>query len=702
MSFFKQFGEKTIMVRYTYGAISSGVPLGGIGAGKMEINSKGKMVNLTIGNSWAFPLQQMRGFHVFVRPEEGKPLFLEKGLPMKGFLQYEAERIEYEGKYPFAILRGGNLQVEVEAEFFSALIPGNLRDSSLPAFGLSVKVKGSKRGLIAISASNVVGFGISPHYNPVGRINERLRNGVRFMNRRATDLDPGKGETALVSTSPAIVIAQYNLNARPRLAIGERNWKGAYEDREPWTSLIDGEKPREDVHEVTGMWDDPAGLVGSEYGKGEEVRFVFSWYFTGRHSLYPYGHYYHNHFRNSVEVANYFLEEFDRLRRQSREWHDSLIPRDLPEWLRDAIVNSTYVLSSGTWLDEKGRFSIYEAPEVCPCVGTIAGLCYEGGSLPILKMFPELERKFLELLTEAMRSDGYVPHDLGVHSLDNPTDGTTAPPKWKDTNPTYVLLVYRYYKFTGDRQFLDKVYSNVIKAFRFTLTQDEDGDGIPDLEGQGDTGFDAMVVKGRDSYTASLYIASLMALREMARIEGDEGTLREVEERLRKARSSFEELFNGRYFEPWRGEPEVRDAVFLAQLLGQWWADLLGLGPIVEESRVERALSSILEVNARASNFSTPNLAHEDGRISVLSPQAYSSWPRLVFAMAWVGYRRAKDRETKERWLEVVRKEWSTLVATGVTWNQPSRVNALTGRPDPERFLDHYIGNPAIWSFTFS
>jgi len=52
--------------------------------------------------------------------------------------------------------------------------------------------------------------------------------------------------------------------------------------------------------------------------------------------------------------------------------------------------------------------------------------------------------------------------------------------------------------------------------------------------------------------------------------------------------------------------------------------------------------------------------------------------------------------------LEVVRKEWSTLVATGVTWNQPSRVNALTGRPDPERFLDHYIGNPAIWSFTFS
>jgi non-lysosomal glucosylceramidase len=33
-------------------------------------------------------------------------------------------------------------------------------------------------------------------------------------------------------------------------------------------------------------------------------------------------------------------------------------------------------------------------------------------------------------------------------------------------------------------------------------------------------------------------------------------------------------------------------------------------------------------------------------------------------------------------------------------WDQPSRIDGRTGKPDPERgYLDHFIGSPALWTF---
>jgi len=52
-------------------------------------------------------------------------------------------------------------------------------------------------------------------------------------------------------------------------------------------------------------------------------------------------------------------------------------------------------------------------------------------------------------------------------------------------------------------------------------------------------------------------------------------------------------------------------------------------------------------------------------------------------------------------WMEVVRKEWDNIVKRGLVWNQPSRIDGRTGEPEPRRFLDHYIGSAALWSFTY-
>jgi non-lysosomal glucosylceramidase len=667
-----------------------GVPFGGIGTGKVEIDNEGKMVNLTIANNWGSPISAIRGFHVFVQPDDGKPFFVEKFLAIKDFSEYEPEELTYTGKFPFAVLKANKGPVTAEAEFFSPFIANNLHDSTIPGMCITVKVSGSRSGRVVVSMSNIAGTNI------IGRTNKPEKRGVSFVNPQSTEYDHARGELCLLAGKPEATIVQYNMNVRPGIAISERVWKYAYENQEPWRSLASGAPLIDDPHTVTGQWDDAAGLVSMRYSDDSPARFSLSWYFTGRWAYYPYGHYYHNNFRKAEEVATYLLDNYKQLKSATELWHSKLVPKNLPDWLKDAIVNSTYALVSSSWLDERGRFALIEATINDPMLGTIAGLCYEGGSLPVVLMFAELEKSLLQQLASAARPDGYIPHDLGLWSFDHPTDGTTSPPGWKDLGPTFILLVYRYYKWTGDLDFLSQMYSAMVKTLEWDLKQDKDGDGIPDAEGEADAGFDATAVKGKDSYCSSVFVACLTALRETANILDKKSDSATFQTLLTKAKKSYSDLFNGRYFLAWTGEPDARGYVFLAQMTGQWWTDLLGLEPIAEKGMIDSAFDEMFNVNGKASQFCTPNLVHEDGKIWELSVQAYSSWPRLVFALA---ANRCKLGDTK--WLEIARKEWNNLVEQGIVWNQPSRIDGRTGKPDPEvRFLDHYIGSAAPWYFT--
>ena len=672
--------------------LDGGVPFGGIGTGKVEIDNEGKMTNLTIANNWGSPTPKMRGFHVFVKPNDAVPFFIEKFLPMRNFGEYEPDDLSYRGEFPFATLKAAKGPVEATMEVFSSLIPKNLHDSSIPALGISVKVKGSKSGIVAVSVSNIAGT------NLIGRYNEAVGGGMKFVNPRSNNYDGARGELCLLAERSLKKLVQYNLNVPPGVAISQRVWKQVFENDQPWLSIAKGsDLPSDNPHEVLGQWDDPAGAILCKYEReGEEMRWIFSWYFTGRWTLYPYGHYYHNHFQGAEEVARYFLGNYDRLREQSRAWHKTLIKDDLPDWLKDAIINSTYTLFASTWLDERGRFAIIEATKNDPMLGTIAGFCHEGGSLPLLVMFPELEKTFLGLLANAARPDGYIPHDLGLHSFDHATDGTTSPPGWKDLGPSFILLVYRYYKWTKDLQFLREMYPVMVKTLEWDLKQDRDGDGIPDAEGQADAGFDATAIKGKDSYCASVFVACLTALREIANLLKFAEDQKRFESLLSKARESFVELYNGKYFEAWQGEPDPKGYVFMAQLTGEWWMYILGLESIAPKEKIDSAFDMLYNVNAHASPYCTPNLVSENGKIWELSVQSYSSWPRLVFGLA--GYR---YRIGDKKWVDVAKKEWDNLVQQGNVWNQPSRMDGRTGRPDPEvYYLDHYIGSAAPWIFT--
>ncbi|MCL5988953.1 MAG: GH116 family glycosyl hydrolase [Candidatus Thermoplasmatota archaeon] len=667
--------------------IKAGLPMGGIGAGKIEIDNKGKIINVTILNNWSDPLQILQGFHIFIKPDNDDGFFLEKEINVLGFENNKLE-ISYEGKYPITTIEYKHKKIKVKLQAFSPIIAKDISSSTLPAVGFKISVSGCSSGNIYFSFPNIIGSGSA------GRVNRRLENGILFTNSMTNDYDPSAGEICLVAEKLSNIFTQHNILPSPNeRRKWEKKWYGRVESGEFWSDIDNGKTPASESHEVTGSRDLPAGTINSKFKDGEEMKFVLSWYITGKGLRYPYGHFYHLKFKNSIEISKMFLDNFDDLLRRSLIWQHELVPVDLPDWLKDAIINSTYILSSSTWFDEKGRFSIYESPERCPFLGTIAGLCYEGGSLPILKLFPELEKSFLDILTEDIRKDGYVPHDLGLHSLDVPMDGTTAPPEWKDTNPTFILLVYRYYYHTRDKNFLKGYFPALERALNFSISQDVNDDGLPEQTGSFDTAFDNLFVKGTDTYVGSIWIAALEAYKEILVILEKKDDIASIQALIDKARMTMEKFYNGKYFKAWEGDPDSGDAVFAGQMIGQWWCETLGLRHISSEEKIKSSLEEIVNVNGKASQYCLPIMVYPNLQVSTLCNQTYSSWPRLTFALGALGYLR-----DKEKWLEIVKKEWNNIFRLGLIYDQPSRIHYLDGHAE-DNYLDHYIGNATLWSF---
>ncbi len=74
-----------------------------------------------------------------------------------------------------------------------------------------------------------------------------------------------------------------------------------------------------------------------------------------------------------------------------------------------------------------------------------------------------------------------------------------------------------------------------------------------------------------------MYLESLYAAREIARILGKDEMVKYISVMVEKAERSIHKLFNGKYFDAWRGSPDAGDSLYLGQVAGMWWAAITGL-----------------------------------------------------------------------------------------------------------------------------
>ncbi len=125
------------------GICRSGIPLGGIGAGTVEIRADGKFHEWQIFNNWCAPKgPEVALFAVYARPEGKASVARALQIsPPRGLPGVPKNR--FTGEFPFATVRpvDPSLPVEVELEAFTPLIPHDAKNSALPAAIFKVRVK---------------------------------------------------------------------------------------------------------------------------------------------------------------------------------------------------------------------------------------------------------------------------------------------------------------------------------------------------------------------------------------------------------------------------------------------------------------------------------------------------------------------------------------------------------------------------------
>lgn len=167
---------------------------------------------------------------------------------------------------------------------------------------------------------------------------------------------------------------------------------------------------------------------------------------------------------------------------------------------------------------------------------------------------------------------GAVPHDLG---LCDPWFKVNAynlydTDRWKDLNPKFVLQVWRDTVVTGDKAFAQAVWPSVYMAMAFMDQFDKDKDGMIENEGFPDQTYDVWSATGVSSYTGGLWVAALQAASAMACEVGDKASEELFWDKYLKAKSVYDNLWNGSYFNYDNSGSKTSSSIQADQLAGHW------------------------------------------------------------------------------------------------------------------------------------
>ncbi len=668
-----------------------GMPVGSLGSGKMEINSQGLINAITIQNNWSRPIAGdsvypgVLGYHFGFYYNDGrsKKAVLLQTVPVLDIPLID--KIDSVGNFPESTLRYqlANVPVEISLRFFSPWVPGNAQSSSLPTafFEFSVKNLSAKKvevGLLFIGR-NTVGDWCVGRKNTVSQTTSALN--VHFSNQDPSpERDPLNGEIIWSFEKKGwslsfeecwnSVTKNFSYNAQNiRLDAWDFFAKNGSLTNTPNSPVAPGEN-REYCSAVSAK-------ATLKPGESKALPFSASWRF-GNHA---FGHRYEKDFKSATQISEASTKNRAVLDQKQRRFSELVKSLPFPDWFCDALLTNLAPFVASSWYTRDRRFAFYEAPQVCPLLGTLDVGFY--GSIPLSYFFPELASSQTTQFAKAQQKDGYVPHDLGRNRLDCPSNGTTFY-FWKDLNPKFVLMAYRDTLWSGDERFLKFVYPHAKKALEWSLAQDHDGNLLPDHEGQDQT-FDLWDMKGTNAYTGGIFLAALLAGEKMALLRRDGTAAKKFRSTFEQAKKNFEtELWNGKYF---------GSVCSLSQLNGQWYSRLLGLEPIAQTAKILKALETIGVLNAKSSRVGLINAALPDGRPDQSNDHARNVWPGMNYA--YIALALAEGLPLKNL-LKPAKGIWDNVTSKQKSpWNQADTMDAKTGA---YVFGDFYYRNMAIWS----
>ncbi len=557
-------------------------PIGGIGAGCLEMDGQARLRHWMIFNNWQ-PLTIPFAFLGMIvrqsgRSEQWRAL---QGTPEGPFAPMAD--VAMLGRYPLASwsLADPEVPVRCTLEGWSPFVPMHLRESSMPAGVFSVTVTNTSTRPLSVrlvgSMLNTTGYQAK---TPI-----QGRSHADFGGNRAS-LERVAGGLAVSMTGGRDDSLMWSVTGDGK-PCGWTQWREYAE--------LAG---KGSAHPVSGTPDGQthSAAVGSDVslapGQSARVWFCLTWSFP--RTVQPWGgegNRYNAWWTDAAASHAELLTRLGELESQTRLYMTTLYESNLPVWLLDRVSSQLAVLRSRTcFWSRSGYFGAWEGCGYA--TGCCAGNCahvwhYAQGHA---RLFPELGRLMREQELGAQRQDGSVPMRQ-IPDFPEAFDGTCGA----------ILGAYREHLCSADSTWIRAMWPKMKKALDHLIARhDPDEDGL--LTGPQHNTLDADST-GTSSWLGSLYLASLLACARVADLQGEADTAKRYRAIFAKGRANQNRtLFNGEYYYQIPDPQPVREygtGCHIDQVLGQWWSDMLDLGEIYPAERVRSALSALYRHNYR-------------------------------------------------------------------------------------------------------
>lgn len=666
-------------------------PLGGVAAGSVSLGGCGQLRDWEIFNR---PNKGYRPAYCFAsiwaQSGTGKPVarVLESRIlpPYEGESGLGADNAPglprmssavFTGEHPLARIdfQDRRLPVRVSLEAFSPFIPHEPDDSGLPLAVLRYRVLNPGKTAARVS----IAFSLQNPITPGGR-------GAAAGERR-NELRTTAALTGLFMSNPSLVSEQ-PMKGTIALCLAGRGeakvtaWSGWPRGRWWNAPLL--------------FWDDFSGdgLLEPESGPRNEVgsvavqrilapgaeaeyTFFLAWHFPNRTpewcgwSAPPgeggvnIGNYYATRFQDAWEAAEYLAANLKRLEAKTREFAAVMRESTLPGAVRDAATANLSTLASTTcFRTADGEFHAFEGSSNnrgC-CFGNCTHVWnYETATAHLFPSFARSLRKaafgysmeetgamhFRQLLPDGKRRSGFAAADGQMGQI---------------------VHAYLDFKLSGDLAWLREIWPQVKKGLEFAWVPggwDADRDGV--MEGVQHNTYDVEFY-GPNPQCGIYYLAALRAGEEMARAVGDDASAAEYRRVYESGRRWIDaNLFNGEYYiQRVRGVPkdkvlpvlrstmgsedtenpeyQMGEGCLVDQLIGQYLAEVAGLGPLLDAANIRRALQSIWRYNLRRSleeheSVQRTYALNEEGGL-IVCDYGKAPRPRIPFpysAEVWTG-----------------------------------------------------------------
>lgn len=568
-----------------FGGPGSGINLGGMGTGGVELWPDGRFHNWCVanGSQWAGystewgqhvmpqPTVKPGDADVFIRiesPALPRPiyrwLFTGYGDLMttashfwrhhKYFFIKTVQATDYRAEYPFVYIEylDSELPVKITLRAFSPFVPRDIKNSCLPGFYLDYSVENRSKAPVKVSLvwqqMNFAGHATPDNKQRHTKVAAGKTSIIHMEGGyNQPDHDTAGGLAMWAKPSKGQKLTSIGCNPYMQNIIWSIHRTGGLEGE-----LLPSRLLREEMVESPRKNAPNKGwlCVQQDIAAGETAAFNLglAWFFPNHRTQGKtyVGHKYAEWFKDAVEVATYLASNHEKFLAASSILPNTLMASTLPTAFKLSLLDQLNTLTTNTHYTKGGMFGLQEGQGCCSFNTTDVDH-YSSYALSIVQ--PGVREIIDDMHTKMSHpKNGKMYHGWGaMEPVELTTETLKGYNRW-DVCCQYVVQVYRDAKWSGNVELLKRSWPTMKRTMDLIASMDFYKIGLPYLEG-GIT-YDHWRMKGVVGYMAGVYLAALRAMEDAAELLGDHATLLASRARFANGLASFEKLF-------WNGDQYI-------------------------------------------------------------------------------------------------------------------------------------------------